>query len=160
MEKVKNPFELLGSYNCFACSPHNSHGLHLEFFREGDNVFAFFKTDIKHEGFPGMLHGGIAGTILDEVMFWASFEKTKIMAVTLSMELKYKHPLPLGADLKATARVIEVKRRTVTCESQIEDKDRKVFCSAKGIYYMPDRKRFSQMAQMDVDKGPLAGFFR
>ncbi|MBN2363029.1 PaaI family thioesterase [candidate division WOR-3 bacterium] len=160
MKKVKNPFLLLDNYCCFACSPHNPHGLQLQFYEEEGEVFALFDAKQRFEGFPGMLHGGIAGTILDEVMFWASFVKMQIMTVTMSMELKYKLPVSLDREYKARGKVVGIKRRSVICESSIEDGDKTVYCLAKGVYFIPEKRKFSDAARIDVDKGPLAGFFR
>ncbi|MBN1150934.1 PaaI family thioesterase [candidate division WOR-3 bacterium] len=160
MGKVKNPFLSLNNYYCFACSPHNEHGLQLEFFEGKDEVTTSFKTKRQFEGFPGMLHGGIAGTVLDEIMFWACFAKTQIMTVTMSLEIKYRLPLKLDREYKARGKVLEVKRRSIFCEASIEDTQEKVYCFANGIYFIPEKKKFSKSADIDVEKGPLSEYFK
>lgn len=160
MEKVKNPFLRLDNYYCFACSPYNEHGLQLQFYEEKDEVMTTFKTRRQFEGFPGILHGGIAGTILDEIMFWASFVKTQIMSVTMSIEIKYKLPLKLDREYRARAKVLKVKKRLIFCESSIEDSQGQVYCFAEGIYFVPEKKIFSNSTNMDVENGPLSEYFK
>ena len=38
MKKIKNPWIGAEGYNCFACCPDNPHGLHMEFYEDGDEV--------------------------------------------------------------------------------------------------------------------------
>ena len=53
---------------CFGCGSDNPHGLALEFTHDADGVRAEFVTREEHQGFRGMLHGGIVTAALDEAM--------------------------------------------------------------------------------------------
>ena len=50
---------------CFGCGPANEKGLHIRSFPDGDEVVATFEPATYQEAFPGMLSGGIIGTLLD-----------------------------------------------------------------------------------------------
>ena len=48
--------------------PKNESGLRLRFERDGDAVTTSYKASDHHQGFPGVLHGGVLSALLDEVM--------------------------------------------------------------------------------------------
>ena len=48
---------------CFGCGPANDKGLHIRSFPDGDEVVAEWQPETHHEAFPGMLSGGIIGTL-------------------------------------------------------------------------------------------------
>ena len=59
---------------CFGCGPANPEGLHIRSFVQGDEVIAEWRAGKHHEAFPGVLNGGIIGTLLDCHCNWtASF---------------------------------------------------------------------------------------
>ena len=61
---------------CFACGAENPHGLRLSGFRrEGDDYVVEFTPQRHHQGWQGITHGGIAATILDEVMTRILYEQ-------------------------------------------------------------------------------------
>ena len=49
---------------CFGCGPSNSKGLKIRSIVEGDQVVARWKPETHHEAFPGVLNGGIIGSLL------------------------------------------------------------------------------------------------
>ena len=61
MIKLKNPYASFPGYSCFACSPTNPSGLHMEFYKDGDEIIS--KWDPKrlylayHEGRGGYARG-------------------------------------------------------------------------------------------------------
>ena len=57
---------------CFGCGPANPKGLHIRSFAEGDDVVAEWQAESQYEAFPGMLCGGIIGTLLDCHSNWAA----------------------------------------------------------------------------------------
>ncbi|MFQ5795477.1 MAG: PaaI family thioesterase [Candidatus Bipolaricaulia bacterium] len=50
---------------CFGCGSANPKGLRIRSFAQGDKVVAEWAPDPRHEAFPGVLNGGIIGTLLD-----------------------------------------------------------------------------------------------
>ena len=55
--------------SCFACGERNPHGLGLRFVTAIDgSVLANWRLRDLHEGFAGIIHGGIVSTVLDEAM--------------------------------------------------------------------------------------------
>ena len=57
---------------CWGCGPANAEGLRIRSFPEGDAVVAEWKPEPKYEAFPGVLNGGIIGTLLDCHCNWTA----------------------------------------------------------------------------------------
>ena len=53
---------------CFVCGVRNDAGLKLQFRREDDLVVAEFLPQTQFQGFPGVVHGGILASLLDETL--------------------------------------------------------------------------------------------
>jgi acyl-coenzyme A thioesterase PaaI-like protein len=90
--KIKNVFAT-ADYNCFACSPHNKQGLQLQFYELDDYVQSEWIPLPQFEGYPGVIHGGIQATLLDEIGAWTMYIKARCSGVTSRMNLKYIKPL-------------------------------------------------------------------
>ena len=54
--------------NCFGCGESNPIGLRLKYRREGDRLRTEFMPGDDHQGWPGIVHGGIIASLLYEVM--------------------------------------------------------------------------------------------
>ena len=57
---------------CFGCGPANERGLHVRSFPDGEEVVAEWQPESYQEAFPGMLSGGITGTVLDCHCNWTA----------------------------------------------------------------------------------------
>lgn len=80
--------------DCFGCGDDNPGGLHLrDIRRDGEVVRAVLQARPDLQGFPGVLHGGIAATALDELMGYACKMLRDCWAVTAKMELRYRRPI-------------------------------------------------------------------
>jgi hypothetical protein len=56
-----------GARYCFACGDANPIGLRLDDIRrEGEEVHATLRPRPEYQGYPGVLHGGLSATALDE----------------------------------------------------------------------------------------------
>jgi hypothetical protein len=56
-----------GARHCFACGDANPIGMHLDDIRrEGDQVLATLHPRPEFQSYPGVLHGGLSATALDE----------------------------------------------------------------------------------------------
>src|SRR5437764_14272584 len=57
---------------CWGCGPANPDGLHIRSFPKNDEVVAEWKPEKKYEAFPGVLNGGVIGTLLDCHCNWTA----------------------------------------------------------------------------------------
>lgn len=114
---------------CFGCSKKNPIGLKLDFIKEGEDFYSDFTSGKELQGYPGMLHGGIIATLLDEVMANNLFTQG-LLVVTAEMNIRYIHKIPIGEKLRIYSRQLNQKSRLYEMEGWIEDSQGKIL--AKG----------------------------
>jgi len=120
---------------CFACGLRNDAGLKLTFWMEGDEIVTEFMPDAHYQGFPGVLHGGILATLLDETLSrTASIEGRWMM--TGRLEIRYRRPAPMGPRLRVTARQISSRSRMVHAEGEVRlaDDPSVILADARGVF--------------------------
>lgn len=89
---------------CFGCSPTNPRGLALRFRREGDAIHARYSIPDAFHGAPGVAHGGIVATLLDEVSCALVALVLDQRVVTGELSVRYEQPVPVEAPLDLVAR--------------------------------------------------------
>jgi acyl-coenzyme A thioesterase PaaI-like protein len=107
---------------CFGCGCNNPIGLKLRFVKEGDAVKAEFTPDKAHQGWPGLLHGGILGCLLDEAMSNAAYA-TGNTCLTASITIRLRQPIKVEVPLFVTARITRHRKRLIETEGQVCLKD-------------------------------------
>ena len=91
--------EIVSDSRCFVCGLANLHGLQVRFFREaGHKARATCEPHETFMGYDGLLHGGVAAALLDEVMIKAVLASGRLV-VTGRMNIQYKKPVTLGSSL-------------------------------------------------------------
>lgn len=109
------PGELLGSHydQCFGCGDAQPHGLHLQARAgEGVTVTAEFTVQGAHQGAPGLAHGGVLVSALDETLGSLNW-LLRVIAVTGRLETDFVRPVPVGATLHLAARCTAVAGRKI-----------------------------------------------
>ncbi|MEU6070222.1 MULTISPECIES: PaaI family thioesterase [Streptomyces] len=109
------PGELLGAHyeQCFGCGQEQSHGLHLEARAgEGVSLTAEFTVQPAHQGAPGLAHGGVLATALDETLGSLNW-LLRTIAVTGRLETDFVRPVPVGTTLHLEAEVTAVAGRKI-----------------------------------------------
>jgi uncharacterized protein (TIGR00369 family) len=91
---------------CFACGKANEFGLRLKVDTHEGKAHTEFVPLKRHEGYNGVMHGGIMATLLDEVLAWASIS-LGINAITASINVRFKLPAKIGERIDVDG---EVKR--------------------------------------------------
>ncbi len=114
---------------CFGCGPGNPHGLQVRTTVRAEGwVGADVELSAHFQGGPGIAHGGIQATVLDEVMGFAvhaAVDDTdlEMAIVTVELSLRYRRPAPVEAPLVAVARATRVERPSVWVEAELRDAD-------------------------------------
>lgn len=101
------------SKKCLVCGLKNDLGLKASFYElENGEVVAIFTPLEEHQSYPGRLHGGVAGAILDETIGRAlSIKSESLWGVTVELNLKYKKPVPLNEELRVVGRITKDSSR-------------------------------------------------
>ncbi|MER0244889.1 PaaI family thioesterase [Streptomyces sp. HSW2009] len=132
------PGELLGAHydQCFGCGETEPHGLHLAT-RAGDgvSVTARFTVRAAHQGAPGLAHGGVLTTALDEALGALGW-LLRVIAVTGRLETDFLRPVPVDTELYIDARVVAVHGRKIysTATGRIGGPDGPVAVRADALF--------------------------
>lgn len=126
---------------CFGCGPANDKGLRIRSFEIAGEYVAEWKPEKHHEAFPGMLNGGIIGSLLDCHSNWAAAhhmmkrnKKDKPdCTVTASFSVKLLKPTPSNALIHLKARVTDIEGSRATVESELIAND-EVCATCKGVF--------------------------
>lgn len=92
---------------CFGCSASNPAGLAMKFRRRGEEVYAEYSIPERFHGAPGIAHGGIVATILDEISCAAVVFLDDRFVVTGELNVRFERPVPVEVPLKVQAEVID-----------------------------------------------------
>lgn len=103
---------------CFACGTDNPQGLHVSFRQTHSGAEAIFVPGANHEGWPGVVHGGILATLLDEAMAYAVWF-SEIHAVTARMETRFRRVVGAGQELIISGEVLAQRRGLVDAVGRI-----------------------------------------
>jgi uncharacterized protein (TIGR00369 family) len=104
---------------CFACGPKNPIGLKLKFDWDGKEVKAKFTPGEYHQGWAGLVHGGIISCLLDEAMSYAALY-SGVNSLTARMQTRFKRPLPIDEPLTVTGSVTRKTRRLVETKAELK----------------------------------------
>ena len=89
---------------CFACGEINPIGLKLKFREVGDRYVTTFTPGKEHQGYDGIVHGGIISALLDEIMARYPYAKG-INTVTARLEVRFRQPTRIGQELTVSGWV-------------------------------------------------------
>ena len=101
---------------CFGCGPSNENGLKIDSFRIEGGLRTEFKTSLEHQAFPGIINGGIIGTLLDCHGNWTAAiaimdkrkEEKPSCTVTANYSVKLLRPTPINELLIITSKIEEI----------------------------------------------------
>lgn len=97
---------------CFVCGQRNPYGLHLVFRREENSIVADFQPREEHQGFPGVIHGGIVAAVLDEALGRTSLLGENLeWTMTGRLEVRYRRYVSYGPLLRVRATLENERRR-------------------------------------------------
>ena len=116
--------------NCFVCGAHNTHGLHLRFRREGEEVRADFTPAAHHAGFRDIVHGGIISTALDEAMFWAAATTTRRFCLAAELNVRFLQKVSVGEKYLIVAKLEADRGRLWHSRAELRDAAGKVCAKA------------------------------
>lgn len=112
---------VLSSSRCFACSPINQRGLHLQYQRDEKGVMeAEWIPDADLEGFEGIVHGGIVSTVLDESMAQA-VSASGINALTAELRVRFRQQVSSGKPLHLKGWIEQRNKRMIHAEALLTD---------------------------------------
>lgn len=122
--------------HCWGCGPKNKEGLHLKSYPSGDGescIATVVPDDMYTGGVPHNLFGGMIATLFDchgtaSAAWFAHREKGLDLRsdtvigrfITAHLEVDFKKPVPMGEEIKLTARAEEIGERKVIVAMEME----------------------------------------
>ncbi|WP_435771760.1 PaaI family thioesterase [Nocardioides sp. SYSU DS0651] len=88
-----------------------------------------------YEGPPGMVHGGVAALLLDQIM-GETASGFKRLTMTGTLTLRYRRGTPLGP-LRIESRIASESGRKITVEAHLATPDGKPTVEATGLFIIP-----------------------
>ena len=120
---------------CFGCGKDNPCELKLKFKWDGKQVRAQFTPNKFHQGWAGIIHGGVITTVLDEAMGYVAYYEG-IKCVTSSMQTRFKRPLSIDEPIIVTASLTRNARRYVETEAKITLMDGTLVAECTAMQYV------------------------
>ncbi len=110
---------------CFICGLENPVGLHLHIYEvEPGIIETTYNAPEYFQGYPGVLHGGIVGAIIDEVAgrsHMGSDPDNPRFMFTAKLEVKYRKNVPVAKPLKIIGKAGKSKSKTAEAWAGIYD---------------------------------------
>lgn len=137
---------------CFVCGRDNPIGFHLQFFADDDGcVHANYTPREEHQGFPGVMHGGLVTALLDEIIGRTAIA-SDLWCMTAKLEVRFKKPVPVGAPFALKGEITKHDGRVLEGRGEIRLEDGSLAAEAHGTYLrIPDE-------QLEQYKSALAGW--
>jgi len=127
---------------CFGCGPANKKGLRIRSLDEGEWITCTWHPEKHHEAFPGVLNGGIIGSLLDCHCNWTAAWSLKKKwsleevpcTVTAEYSIKLQRPTPSNAPIQMKAKVVEyIKNDRAWVEGELLSGG-KVTATCRGLF--------------------------
>ncbi|TAK12021.1 MAG: PaaI family thioesterase [Anaerolineae bacterium] len=127
--------KLPNSRSCFACGAENSIGLNLTFHVTGpDTIECVFTALPEYQGFPGVLHGGITATILDELVSRTyMIDDPNRLMYTARLTTRFRKHVPIGQPLRGVGTKVKDRGRMAEARAQLFGPDGDLLAEAEGL---------------------------
>ena len=126
---------------CFVCSHTNPVGLRVQFDLHDSSIHAEWIPGKEHQGWQGVVHGGVLAALMDEAMAYTLFTRG-CMGMTGRMEVRYRSPAHAGESLSIKARCVRETKKIADIEAEI---------SASGRPVAAASARFVKVGTIDPD---------
>ncbi|MDP8257265.1 MAG: PaaI family thioesterase [Candidatus Alcyoniella australis] len=159
MENTARSIELPRSRDCFLCGFENPHGLDvcMRIVDPGgadEHARAEFTPAKRHQGYVGVMHGGIAATLLDEVMGWAPAYRRRRICMAVELKLRYLKPVPVDTPLCIIGRVEDDSRRIWSVKGEINGPEGTTYVKAEGKYFPLSPEDSAKADQIELIYAP------
>jgi uncharacterized protein (TIGR00369 family) len=137
-EAIRQP----NSSGCFVCGLNNPIGLKMVFHEDrGDGrVRAELTVPEAYRSYPGVVHGGIVATILDETSGRALMlhtGDTHVFFATAKMEVRYRRAVPTHTPLLALGWVERASESRARVRGELQLEDGTVLASCESLIVRP-----------------------
>ena len=124
---------------CFACGIDNPISLKLDFeLKDKNTAETTFNPKNVHQGYGGIMHGGLVTTLLDEAMAKV-LELNKIVAVTGEINVRFKKAVKIEQELRIRGELIDsYKDKLYFTEAYLYGNNNELLASAEAKFMKVD----------------------
>lgn len=137
---------------CMICGLDNEYGVKAPFYNmEDGSVMSVFQYKRQHQSYPGRVHGGLITAMLDEMglrSLWAKELSEATFGVTLSLDTKYRKPVPYETDLIGRGLVVKETSKFVITDASIMDMQGDILANGMIKYIKMDTEKISEGVQI------------
>jgi acyl-coenzyme A thioesterase PaaI-like protein len=129
----------------------NDAGLQMRFYEDDRTgaveVSARYAVPKRFQGYPGVAHGGIIASMLDEVTSRVVMRgDPPRFVVTGKLSIRYRRPVPIETPLILNGRLVEDKGRVITTAGEIRSEAGEVLAEAEAVLFEVERTFFEGMS--------------
>jgi acyl-coenzyme A thioesterase PaaI-like protein len=123
------------SSQCFVCGVENPNGLHLTFYDSAPGeVTADYRVPAHFQGYPGVTHGGIIASMLDEVTGRAFMQgDPPRFMVTAKLSIRYRKPVPTERPIRLVGRAVRDEGHVAYAAGEIYGEDGTLLAEAEAV---------------------------
>jgi uncharacterized protein (TIGR00369 family) len=138
------------SHTCFVCGQSNPKGLNVRFYADEHGAMVPLYLHEEQMGYPGIAHGGVLMSILDELMGWAATLQTGEFSVSAEINTRFLKPVPLHTPLTARAQMTQRRGRVWYAHGEIVDEKGTVYVRAIGKYVSIGKERTAEILNLMI----------
>ena len=140
-EVPKDVPQTQGYGNCFGCSPRNLTGLKMTFEIAPGRVTSKVALGSEFESFPGMIHGGIITTLLDETMAQAALRAGRCPATTTGLRIRYAQVMETNRTYAVIAEAEKPNGDLVRVQGRLETLEGALVAVCDGTFLLWSQER-------------------
>lgn len=137
MDEMSKVEELTHDTFSFGHGQDNPDGMRMQFEYDENGARTIVNIAEKFQGWPGIAHGGIVATCLDEAMGHAVAGRMRSFSMSVELEVFYLAPTMTKEDLLLEGKVVAMEDRKISTVAELRRKcDNTLLAHAKALFIM------------------------
>ena len=125
---------------CFGCGDSNPVGLRLKLRPEGQDLVARFVPKEEHQGWPGIVHGGIITSLLYELLENFPYYQGTVTMMK-SMETRFRRPAKTGVGIVARSWLVDRDGRHMNVSATLTSEEDELIAEGSAVLVVLDQKQ-------------------
>jgi len=118
----------------FFLSPEREDGLQLQMHYEDGIVYSDLFVDNRFEGYAEVLHGGMIFGVLDVIIWYVIFMRTKKIAMTRKVEMEFFKPVMCNSLYRAKGDLVKIEEKNIFATAWVEDAAGEIYARVNAIF--------------------------
>lgn len=119
---------------------------------DAKQCFSRFSLGYDYESYPGVIHGGIVATVLDEVLSQTVYRSLNNSAFTVGLRVRYGHPMETGVPHVAFGHIVRSNNILIRAVGRIERDSGGLIAAATGSFYPVSESGMNTMRKVSMTR--------